>query len=110
MKKSLFIFVIGFLFIASCGGIKTSSQGLESVSFLEFIGNPDNYSGGVDVLIDDKTSFKADVAEDNRNKMRGKVYEISTGNQLVTVSYNNKVIYRKQLFMSAQESKKIVLP
>lgn len=110
MKKALFILVIGFLFLASCGGIKTASYGLENESFLEFIGNPSNYSGGVDVLIDDNTSFKAQVVKDKKGKMRGNVYAISTGTHLVSVSYNNKVIFKKQIFISTQESKKIVLP
>lgn len=110
MKKAIFILVLSFLFLESCGGIKTASHGLESESFLEFIGNPSNYKGGVDVIIDDKTSFKAKVVKDKRNKVRGEVYAISTGTHLITVSYNNSVIFKKQIFITAQESKKIVLP
>lgn len=109
MKKVLILFV-SFLLLTSCGGIKTSSTGLESESFLEFIGNPSDYSGGVDVLINDKISFKADVVKDKKGKMRGNVYAISTGTHTVQVSYKNNVIFKKQIFIMSQETKKIVLP
>jgi hypothetical protein len=29
---------------------------------------------------------------------------------MITVSYNNNVIFKKQIFVSAQETKKIMLP
>lgn len=114
MKKRLFIVVCVFLIFISCGGIKTTNIGLENESYLEFIGNPGNYSGGVDVLIDDKIAFKAEIVKDlKRNVSRvkgGKAYVVSTGTHIVAVSYNNNLIMKKQIFISAQETKKFMLP
>jgi hypothetical protein len=109
MKKMIKALAIAFIFLMSCTGIKTSSSGLENESFLEIIGTPDSYSGGVDVNIDDKTNFKADVNKDHADRPKGKVYAISTGTHVVTVTHNGQVIYKKQIFISAQETKKIVL-
>ena len=71
-------------------------------------------SGGkgkaLDVIIDDKTTFKAEVNKANAKRPKGSVYAISTGKHLVTIKYNNEIIYSKQIFVSAQETKQIILP
>jgi hypothetical protein len=110
MKNILCIIAIGLILLTSCTGVKTLSTGLENETFLEFIGKPGNYNGGVDVNIDDKTTFKAEVNKDHADRPKGKVYAISTGKHVITVSYNNNVIFKKQIFVSAQETKKIMLP
>jgi hypothetical protein len=107
--RNLFI-AISLIILTSCGGIKTSSSGLEKESYLEFIGNPHQYYGGVDVSVDDKTTFNAEVFNAKTNRVKGKVYAISTGKHEITVTYKNNVIFKKQIFISTQETKKIVLP
>ena len=120
MKKLIFLFLASLLVLSSCkvgeGSISTS-RGLENESFLEFVGTAKNYKGGVDVNIDDQTTFKAKVhneSEGNKlknksDRFKGEVYAIPTGTHIVTVSYNGNVIYKKQIFVSAQENVKIVL-
>jgi hypothetical protein len=110
MKNIFFVIAIGLTFLTSCTGVKTVVTGLENEALLEFIGEPNNYTGGVKVNIDDKTTFLAEVNKDHADRPKGKVYAISTGAHIVTVSYNNNVIYKKQIFVSAQETKKIILP
>jgi len=119
MKKLLFLFIACLLVMSGCkvGGISTS-RSLENESYLEFVGTAKNYKGGVDVNIDDKTTFKAKVHNQQRkddyfpdkNRLKGEVYAIPTGTHTVTVSYNGKVIYKKQIFVSAQENVIIELP
>lgn len=109
MKKLIYILIIG-LFISGCTGIKTLSKGLENNSYLEFIGDPDKYSEGVTVVVDDNTQFKAFVNKPNAKKPKGSVYAIEDGQHTISVSYNNKVLYLKQVFMSSQETKQITLP
>ena len=109
MKKIFFVLAIGLVILSTCTGVKTLSTGLENESFLEFIGKPSNYSGGVDVNIDDKTTFKAEVNKDHADRPKGKVYAIATGAHVVTVTYNNNVIFKKKIFVSTQETKKIKL-
>ena len=94
----------------SCTGVKTVSTGLGNESFLNFVGTPKNYQGGIDVNIDDKNTFKAEVNKDFTNRPKGNVYSISNGTHVVTVLYNNKVLYKQQIFISSQETKKIELP
>ncbi len=108
--KNVFIIAFSLILMVSCGGIKTSSSGQEQEAYLEFIGNPDNYSGGVDVSVDNKTAFTAEVFNSKPARLKGKVYTISTGKHKVSVSYKNSVIYNKDLFISTQETKKILLP
>jgi hypothetical protein len=107
--KNLFI-AISLILLTSCGGIKTSSSGLERESFLEFIGNPGNYSDGVEVSVDNKPTFKAEVFNDKATRIKGKVYAITPGQHIVSVTYKNNVIYKKRIFLSTQETKKILLP
>ncbi|WP_395050769.1 hypothetical protein [Flavobacterium sp.] len=110
MKNIHYLIALLFLALASCGGTKTSFQGLANESYLEFLGNPNDYSKGVEVVIDDKAPFQAKVYKDKTGRMLGEVYSISTGNHILKVYYENKMIFNKQIFISAQESKKIILP
>jgi hypothetical protein len=110
MKKIIYTIVIGLIFLTGCTGLKTTSTGLENEAFLEFIGTSSNYTGGVDVNLDDKNTFKGEVNKDHADRPKGKVYAISTGNHTITVSYNSKIIFKKQIFVSSQETKKIMLP
>jgi hypothetical protein len=108
--KKIYIILILATILTSCGGIKTLSTGLENEAFLEFVGKPNDYEGGLNVAIDDKTDFVAEVNKDKSTKTKGLVYAISTGTHTVSVSYKNKLLYKKQIFISSQETKKIILP
>ncbi|MDR0418976.1 MAG: hypothetical protein LBH34_02040 [Prevotellaceae bacterium] len=110
MKRIVCLLTISLIFFAGCTGVRTVSTGLENESFLEFIGNPKDYSNGVDVNIDDKVSFNAKVKKDYATRPKGEVYAIPAGSHVLTVSYNSKEVYKKQIFISAQETKKIILP
>ena len=110
MKNSHSLIALLFLFLTSCGGTKTSYQGLANESYLEFFGDPNNYSKGVEVVVDDKAPFQAKVYKDKTGRVRGEVYAIATGKHTLKVYHENKMIYNKPLFISAQESKKIILP
>ncbi|MEA3448545.1 MAG: hypothetical protein U9Q98_08890 [Bacteroidota bacterium] len=110
MKKLLIIFTIGLFFLSGCTGVKTVSKGLENKSFIEFIGKPGNYPGGVDVTIDETKNFKAEVHKPGIKRPKGNIYAIATGKHVLTVKYNNEIIYNKQIFVSSQETKQISLP
>jgi hypothetical protein len=95
--------------MTSCGGIKTKTAGLENDAFIEIVGPVKSYPNGVDVSVDNNTMFKAVVNKDKIGYMKGEVYAISTGTHILKVSFNVKVLYEKQIFVAAQENKKIVL-
>jgi len=110
MKKNLFIIAITLILFSGCAMVNTSTSGLPKESFLEFIGNPQKYNGGVDVTVDEKAPFKALVYNNHPDHTKGKVYAIPTGKHAVTVTFNNTVIYKQQIFLSTQETRKVELP
>ena len=110
MKRAFSILAISLLLLTGCTSVKTVSTGLENESFLEFIGNPTSYSGGVDVIVDNKINFNAEVGNNHASRVKGKVYAIPTGKHIISISYKNNVIVQKQIFVSAQETKKLLLP
>lgn len=81
---------------------------MENEAYLEFVGPVRSYPEGVDVSIDDKINFKAVVIKDKVAYMKGKVYAISTGTHILKVLYKGQVLYEKQIFVAAQETKKFV--
>lgn len=108
MKKLLLLFSV--ILAVGCTGVKTTTSGLENEAFLVFLGTPENYDSGVEVNIDGKTTFSAEVQKKHNDRPKGKVYAISPGQHLVSVSHNNEIIYQKRIFVSTQETKKITLP
>lgn len=108
MRKWIFLMTV-FISVG-CTGVKTTTSGMENEAFLVFVGNPQSYESGVEVSIDDSATFSAEVQKNHADRPQGKVYAISTGQHLVSVAHNNKIIYQKRIFVSAQETKKIILP
>lgn len=102
--------ILTLLIFSNCARVRTFSTGLDNDAFLEFVGNPKDFKGGVDVTIDEQIKFKAQVKKDYSAKPTGFVYSISKGTHILTISYNNKLLYNNKIFVSPQETKKIVLP
>ena len=110
MKNSIISIAIGLLLITGCTGVKSLTKGLENESFIELIGNPKSYPKGVIVIIDETLTFNGEVNKVGIKRPKSKLYSISTGKHIVTVKHNNEIIYSKQIFVSAQETKQIFLP
>lgn len=110
MRNFISIVVFCLFLMTGCTGVKSTTQGLENQSFLELVGTPRSYSNGVEVLVDKGTPFKAEVHKAGKKRPKGSVYAIPTGKHVVTVKYKGKVIYSRQIFVSAQETKLVVLP
>jgi hypothetical protein len=109
MKKSALLLIL-FIFLSSCGITKTSATGIPNQAFLSFVGTASMYPKGVEVILDDKTRFNAQVHK-NRSKIKHlRVYGISTGKHKVSVVNNGKTLYEKVIFLSSQQTKKIILP
>ena len=109
MKKILFLTIIT-TFLIGCDVTKTISRGIENQAFLLIVGTPSNYPNGIVVVIDEKTKFNAEVQK-NRDKVKHlRLYGISTGKHKVSILKNNKNIYEQIIFITSQQTKKIILP
>ncbi|MES2727096.1 MAG: hypothetical protein V4643_08345 [Bacteroidota bacterium] len=112
MRNNIIIAAISItllLILNSCARVRTFSTGLPNEAYLEFVGNPKDFKGGVEVKVDDNTEFNALVKKDYAEKPTGYIYSISKGTHTLTISYHGKVIYNNKIFVSPQETKKIVL-
>lgn len=109
MKQLTYITFLFFIFLTSCTGVKTVTKGLENQAYIEIIGTPSKYNGGVDVIVDKDLEFKAQVNKGTSARPKGNVYAISTGKHTITVKYQGKILYSKQVFVSSQETKQITL-
>jgi hypothetical protein len=109
MRRIIFSLVISLIFLASCTGVRTMTKGLENEAYLEFVSSS-NYSNGIDVVLDETLTFKANVVKGTAKRPKGEVYAVSTGKHHISVKYKNEIIFSKQIFVSAQETKQIILP
>ena len=108
MKKLVLLLLI---IVSSCGITQSKNSGIVNQAYLSFVtSDKRNYPEGVEVIMDDKTRFNAEVFN-NRDKIKHvRVYGISTGKHEIAVMYNGKVLYEKIIFISSQQTKKIILP
>lgn len=109
MRRLIYSIVICLFLLASCTGVKTVTKGLENEAYLEFVSSS-NYSNGIDVVLDEETTFKANVVKGTAKRPKGNIYAVSTGKHYISIKYKNEIIYSKQIFVSAQETKQIILP
>ena len=110
MRKLLFALTLVTIFFTACTGVMSTSSGLEDESFLRFIGKPSVYPSEVSVLLDGTISFNAEVESDHAKRPKGNIYAISKGVHNIKVTHENMVIFNKKIFISAQETKIILLP
>ena len=115
MKKgiSLLLFALAVLFVGCKVNYPVAQQsGKEDMAYLIFVGPAQTYGNGsklvqVDV---DGNKFDAKVVKPKTANRKGTQYGVGTGRRNITVSFNGKNIYQKQLFLSSQETKIINLP
>lgn len=110
MKHALFILALVAFLLVGCTSVKTSSSGVDNEAYLEFLGDPDLFAGGVEVDIDGISSFTAQVEDPATvNRLRGKIYSVEPGVHVITVIYGDAVIYKQKVMLSNQETRKVKL-
>jgi hypothetical protein len=110
MRKAIILLVGSVLMLTSaCTGLQTVTKGLENQAFIQVMGDRDTYSEEVTVVLDGETTFTAEVNKMGTSIPKGTVYAISTGKHFIEVKHRNRVVYSKQIFVSAQETKQIIL-
>ncbi|MEG1749645.1 MAG: hypothetical protein RRZ65_09135 [Tannerellaceae bacterium] len=98
------------LFLTGCKvGNVAVSQGLSDQSYLYFV-STQKYAAPVRVTIDGTTTFDAKVIKEGKHTVKGNTYAVATGKRRVAVSSGGKVVWEREVFLSTQETKKIILP
>tara|TARA_B100000780_G_scaffold248993_1_gene194548 strand:- start:1098 stop:1442 length:345 start_codon:yes stop_codon:yes gene_type:complete len=113
--KNIILLTISLLFVTSCDSTKSIASGVENQAFLIFYGPAEThnkYPDGVEVILDGKTRFNAVVHKNVSSTLykNKRMYGISTGRHDISIKHNNKLLYTKQIFITSQQTKKIVLP
>lgn len=112
MKIKLFIgFTLALcLVLTGCKvGNVASHQGLPDRAYLYFV-STQAYHEPVSVAIGSDLAFEAKVVKEKKSTVKGNTYAVSTGKRHIVVTYKDQKIYEKDIFLSAQETKKIILP
>lgn len=115
MKKNLVLVLLAITcFLVGCKSNYPVAQqtGKEDMAYLVFVGPRQTYgNGSKPVQVDvDGTKFDAKVVKPKTANRKGTQYGVATGNRHITVTFEGKTIYSKQLFLSSQETKVINLP
>ena len=115
MKKLLLIsFLATACLLIGCKSNYPVAQqsGQEDMAFLVFVGPNSTYGNGAKtVQVDvDGTKFDAKVVKPKTANRKGTQYGVATGRRNITVMFDGKTVYSKQLFLSSQETKIINLP
>lgn len=109
IRKISYPFIL-LLLLTGCKAPVAQQSGKEDIAYLLFI-SPDKYAGEeVTVTIDGQSVFQAKVVKEKKAKRHGTQYGIKTGPRKIKVTHEGQVIYQKQLFISTQEVKQIILP
>lgn len=111
MKHKLFFIALATLLLGCKANYPVAQQsGKEDIAYLLFMSGREYTGKTVTVDIDGKTQFDAKVVKTRKANRRGVQYGVSTGHKTITVKYDGKILYKKQIFLSSQEIKQILLP
>lgn len=110
MKKLLALFTVSLLLFGCKANYPVSQQsGMEDVAYLLFV-SPNEYANkDVEVTIDNGQPFTAKVVKQKKALRRGTQYGVGTGKRELKVTCDGKVLYQKNVFLSTQEVKQILL-
>lgn len=113
MKKKIFITMcLGLLvlIISSCKtGTYTTHSGKEDIAYLQFVSSTSLAGKTVYVELDNGVYFNAKVNKERKAYNKPDLYTIQPGKRSVKVTFNNRVIYDSDIFVSQQSTKVIHL-
>lgn len=109
--KKLILFAIPLLLLGCRANFPVAQQsGKEDLAYLLFVSSQENKNATIDVVLDNETPFEARVVSKKKSNRRGTQYAVRTGTRSIKVSRQGTTLYQKQIFLSPQEVKQIVLP
>lgn len=109
-SKLLFIALVALLVGCKANYPVAQQSGKEDIAYLLFVSGKEYTGKTVTVNIDGTTRFDAKVVKARKANRRGTQYGIGTGRKSITVTYDGRTLYNKQIFLSNQETKQILLP
>ncbi len=109
-NKLLIIAFCSLLFGCKANYPVAQQSGKEDIAYLLFVSGKEYTGKKVSVDIDGTTQFEAKVVKAKKANRRGTQYGVGTGRKSITVKYEGKTLYNKQIFLSSQETKQILLP
>lgn len=111
MKKLLLLFSLALLLFSCKANFPVAQQsGKEDMAYLLFVSGKQYAGKQVLVEVDKAQPFEAKVVKQKKSNRRGTQYGIATGSRNLKVSCEGKTIYQKNIFVSTQEVKQIILP
>ncbi len=111
MKKILFLISLPLLLAGCRAHLPVAQQGgKENMAYLLFVSDKTYAGQTVQVSLDENTTFDAQVVKQRKAARRGTQYGVGTGVRRMKVMSGGRVIYQKNLYLSSQEVKQIVLP
>lgn len=85
-------------------------SGKEDVAFLLLVSQKNYINEELTVKIDD-TEFEAKAVSAKKSNRRGKAYTVATGRRKLTVTdKQGQTLYKREVMLSTQETKQIMLP
>lgn len=109
MRKGIILTVVlavlGLFFVSCQGTPKTTAHGKENIGYLQITGDVGEMQS-VTVIIDDTEPFTATVNDNSRRNVKNKyTYKIAVGAHDIEVRYNDRIITKRKIFVSANEIK-----
>ena len=106
--KNIFVLIVSSIMLLSCGSYKTMSSGKADESFILVLGDKKQYKDIV-VQIDDE-EFQINKLYKASKDHKAMPISTSVGKHKVTVFANGEIVYDENIFLSVQQTKRIVLP
>lgn len=111
MKKLLTLLALPLLLAGCRAHLPVAQQsGMEDRAYLLFVSGNEYAGKTVSAQIDDAQPFQAEVVKQKKASRRGTQYGVGVGRRTLKVTCEGKTIYQKQIFLSTQEVKQIILP
>lgn len=109
-KLTIALIVTAIMTLAGCAKYPVSqSTGKEDMAYLLFVTGSGN-DNDVTVTLDGEKVFTAKVVKQKNANRKGTSYGVATGRRKVKVQRDGKTLYDKEIFVSSQETKQIILP
>lgn len=110
MKQLLFA-IITVLTFSGCGKhmYSTMSSGKENQSFIIVLRQDQTYPSGVTVIVDNN-EYPVDKVFKMKFQRKARPVVITPGKHSIKVLFDGKELYKDEIFIGLQETKKIVLP